>query len=324
MNSPFEGYEVDARLRPAPQDFAFELDHVLSSVVALEAKIPEDAFTAGTLGAHRIGNGAVIGPNGLVLTIGYLVMEAEEVLLTLNSGRQVHAHVLGVDPVTGFGLVQAMEPLGLPSLPIGDSRSLTAGDTVIVAGAGGRAHAAAGRVVARQPFAGYWEYLLDEALFTAPAHPHWSGAALIDELGRLVGIGSLNMLGQFGDDAVPINMFVPSELLPPILNDLTQGRPPHPPRPWLGVLAQELGSRVAVVGVNPGGPAARAELHAGDLLLAVGGRPVSDLAEFYRRLWALGPPGVTIPLRVQRDSDVFEVEIRSADRGALLRKPRYN
>jgi S1-C subfamily serine protease len=322
--SPFDGYEVEARMRPAAEGHPFDLDRALSAVVALEARIPDDAFTATTLGTERIGNGAVIGPNGLVLTIGYLVTEAQDVTLTLNDGRRVGAHVLGLDTVTGFGLVQALEPLHLPALPLGDSRRLTAGSPVIMVGAGGRSHAAAGHVLTRMPFAGYWEYLLDDAILTEPAHPHWSGAALIGATGELVGTGSLSLQRQSATGVTPLNMFVPSELLPPILDDLARGKPAHPPRPWLGVQTHELRGHLAVFGVSPRGPAARAELRAGDVILAIAGVPVSDLADFYKRLWALGPAGATVPLRIQREGDVFDLEIRSADRAALLRKPRFN
>jgi S1-C subfamily serine protease len=325
VTSPFDGYEVEARMRPSVQAYPFDLEQTLSAVVALEARVPPDAFTAETLGTDRLGNGAVIGPNGLVVTMGYLVMEAEDVTLTRNDGARIAAHVLGSDPVTGFGLVQALEPLGLPTLALGDSRSLQGGSPVVIAGAGGRTHAAAGQVLARMPFAGYWEYLLDDAIITEPAHPHWSGAALIGSTGELMGVGSLALQRQTRSGATrPINMFVPTELLPPILHDIARGKPAHPPRPWLGVLAQELGTHVVVVGVNPRGPAARAELRPGDVILAVAGDTVSDLAGFYTRLWAQGPAGVTIPLRVRREQDVFEVEIRSMDRTALMKRPRLN
>ena len=325
MTSPFDGFEVEARLRPTQRGYGFDLDQTLSAVVALEAQIPDDAFTAATLSTERIGNGTVIGAGGLVVTMGYLIMEAEEVTLTLGGGERVPAHALGSDPVTGLGLVQALEPLGLPSLPLGDSRSLKAGSPVIICGAGGRSHTAVGRVLTRMRFAGYWEYLLDNAIFTEPAHPHWSGAALIGVSGELVGVGSLSLQGQSrGGAAMPINMFVPTELLPPILDDLARGKPAHPARPWLGVLAQDLGPHVVIVGLNPRGPAARAELRPGDIVLAVAGVTVSDLADFYTQLWAQGPAGAMVPLRIQREDDVFDVEVRSVDRGAMLRKPKFN
>jgi S1-C subfamily serine protease len=322
--SPFEGYEVEARMRPKAQAYGFDLERALSAVVALEAQVPQDAFTAQGLGTERLGNGTVIGPNGLVLTIGYLITEAEHVVLTTNDGRRIAAHALGADPVTGFGLVQALEPLDLPTLPLGEARKLKADSPVVIAGAGGAAHAAAGHVLTRMPFAGYWEYMLDDAIMTEPAHPHWSGAALIGAGGDLVGVGSLSLQREASDGVAPLNMFVPIDLLPPILDDLARGRPAQPPRPWLGTLAQAMGGAVVLVGVNPGGPAARAELRAGDVILAVGGAPVADLAQFYTRMWAQGPAGAVIPLRIQREGDVFEVEVRSADRTALLRKPRFN
>lgn len=325
MTFPFDGFEVEAKMRPAPQEWPFDLDRALSSVVALEARVADDAFTAGSLGIERVGNAAVLNASGLVLTMGYLVMEAEEVVLTRNDGVRVDAHVLGVDPVTGLGLAQALSPLNLPALPLGDSRKLQAGARAVIIGAGGRAHAAAGRVLARMPFAGYWEYLLEDAIMTGPAHPHWSGAALVDESGALVGVGSLSLQGQTRDGRpTPMNMFVPAELLAPILDDLASGRPAHPPRPWLGVLAQDFSAQVVIVGVSPRGPAARAELRAGDIVQAVGGQPVTDLAEFYTALWSQGAPGAIIPLRIEREGDVFDLEVRSADRTALLKKPRLN
>jgi S1-C subfamily serine protease len=325
VTSPFDGYEVEPQLRPKAARYSFDLDLVLDSVVALEAQVPADAFTVASLGAYRIGNGVVLGSEGLVLTIGYLLMEANRVTLTANDGRQIPAHVLGSDPVTGFGLLHALEPLGLPGLPLGDSRRLKAGSSVILAGGGGRAHAAAGRVLTRQRFAGYWEYLLEDAIFTEPAHPHWSGAALIGAAGELMGVGSLSLQHRAADGEIAANnLFVPSELLPPILDDLARGRPAHEARPWLGVLAQDDGRHVAITGVSPGGPAARAELRAGDIILAVGGIAVTELSDFYTLMWASGPAGATIRLQVQRETDVFDLDVRSADRMAMMKKRRLN
>jgi S1-C subfamily serine protease len=323
--SPFTGLEVRKDMRPSARAFSFDLDHALLSVVALEASVPDDAFTATALGTERAGNAVLIDEHGLVLTIGYLITEAREVTLTTGDGRRVPAHVLGYDQPTGFGLVHALEPLNLPALTLGDSRRLRADDAVVIAGAGGQAHAAAGRIVAREPFAGYWEYMLDEALFTGPAHPHWSGAALIGPSGDLVGVGSLRVERDSSQgDVTPLNMCVPAELLAPILGDLARGRPTGPPRPWLGVFAQEVDDKVVILSVAGGGPAARAELRRGDVVRAVGGRPVSGLADFYRRLWKLGPAGVVALLTLERGGDVFDVEVRSIDRTSVLKKPRFN
>lgn len=324
MSSPFEGFEVEAHLRPSAERYDFDLEDALSAVVALEATIPHDAFTARGLGTERLGNGVVINANGLVLTIGYLITEAQDITLTLNNGRRVEAHALGVDPVSGLGLVQALRPLDVPALALGDSEQLGDEAAVIIAGGGGVAHAAAGKVLTRMPFAGYWEYLLDDAIMTEPAHPHWSGAALIGADGRLMGIGSLNLERRVRRGVKSLNMFVPTDLLPPILDDLARGHSPHPPRPWLGVISGEASDKVVIASVTPGSPAARAELRKGDLILAVDGVAVTDLADFYTRLWAQGPAGVRIPLTLQRERDVFDVEVRSADRSALLRKPKLN
>jgi S1-C subfamily serine protease len=324
LSSPFEGYEVEVEHRPAAEGWSFDLERTLSAVVALEATVPDDAFTARTLGTERLGNGVVIGMNGLVLTIGYLINEAQEITLTLNNGRRVEAHALGVDSHSGLGLVQALQPLDLPALQLGDSQALLDGDPVIIAGGGGRAHAAVGKVLTRMPFAGYWEYMLEDAIMTEPAHPHWSGAALIGAGGDLLGIGSLSLQRRLRRGIRPLNMFVPTDLLPPILDDLAQGKAPHPPRPWLGVISGEASDQIVITGVTPGSPASRAELRQGDLILAIDGAAVTDLADFYTRLWALGPAGVRVPLTLQREGDVFDVEVRSADRAGLMRKRRFN
>ena len=325
MTSPFNGFEVEEADRPRSDGFGFDLDRALSSVVALEAEVPKDAFTATVLGTERVGNGVVLREDGVVLTIGYLIMEAKQVTLTTVDGRRVPAHVLGVDNGSGFGLVHALEPLGLPALPLGDSRTLTNDSALVIAGGGGLAHAAQGVLVTREPFAGYWEYLLDEALFTAPAHPHWSGAALIGPKGDLVGLGSLRVEQQGPKGrATALNMSVPAERLPPVFEDLLRGRPSETPRPWIGLFAQALEEKLVVLGVSPGGPAAKAELRRGDIILALDQDRVDDLAGFYRALWALGPAGVEVPLTLSREGDVFDVRLRSADRTALLKKRRLN
>ncbi len=325
MASPFSGFEVEEADRPHKGGFAFDLDHALSSVVVLEAEAPSDAFTASSLGTERVGNGVVLSEDGVVLTIGYLVLEAEHVTLTTVDGRKVPAHVLGVDNASGFGLVHALEPLGLPALPLGDSRELTNDSALLIAGGGGRAHAAQGVLVTREPFAGYWEYLLDDALFTTPAHPHWSGAALIGPKGELVGLGSLRVEQQSSSDRpTALNMSVPIEKLKPVFDDLLRGRPNSSTRPWLGLLSQVVEDRLVVLGVSPGGPAAKAELRRGDIIVALAGEPVEDLAGFYRALWALGPAGVEAPLTLSREGDVFNVRIRSADRSTFLKKRKLN
>jgi len=233
-------WEIPGEIQPKPGDFAFDLDRALSAVLGLRATIPEDAFSAGTLGTERAGSGVLIRRDGLVLTIGYLVTEAETIWLTSMEGGAVPGHLLAYDQESGFGLVQALGRLNAPPIDLGIGLRVGAGDRAIMAAEGGRRHAIAARVVARQEFAGYWEYVLDRAIFTAPAHPLWGGAGLIGADGRLIGIGSLHVQRANGRELRrDVNMVVPIDLLPPILDDmLTYGRPNRPPRPWLGLIAQ--------------------------------------------------------------------------------------
>ena len=321
MARPEKDGKVPASLQPQPEDYGYDLDRALLAVVALRARVPEDAFTAGTLGTERVGSAVQIRDDGLLLTIGYLITEAAEVWLTTAEGRAVPGHVVGYDPVTGFGLVQALGDLRIPALALGASGQVEVGQPVVFAGAGGRAGALAGRLVARQEFVGYWEYLLEEALYTAPAHPLWGGAAVIGPRGDLVGIGSIQLGHDPGDGRVRVlNMSVPTDLLRPILDEmLALGQPGRPPRPWLGVSAVAEDERVLLVGVAAHGPAARAGLRKGDVVLAVARQPVRDEAGFFRAVWSLGQAGVDVPLLLERDGDRFEVSVTSGDRQRFLK-----
>jgi S1-C subfamily serine protease len=322
MASDLENWSIPAEFRPQPDDFSFDLAWSVSSTVGLRAVVSDDAYTAGILGTERIGHGIAIDGEGTVLTIGYLITEAEQVWLTTGERDIVSAYVLGVDQATGFGLVRAVHPLPVPPVELGNSHEATVGDQIIVAGGGRLDRSIGAQLVARQHFAGYWEYLLDEALFTAPAHPLWSGAAMIGRTGKLLGIGSLQLQERTRDGhVVPLNMVVPIELLPPILDDLMVGRPSAEPRPWLGVLADDSDERVVILGATPGGPAQRAELRSHDIILAVDATEVASLPDFYRALWASGPPGTKVPLTVEREGDVFEVQVTTRDRRTLLKAP---
>jgi S1-C subfamily serine protease len=310
-------------LQPRADEVAFDLASALAAVVSLRADVPEDAFTASILGTERSGNGVVIRDDGLVLTIGYLITEAETVWLTTNDRRVVQGYPLAYDFPTGFGLVQPLGSLGVKPLPRGSATSVEIEDDVIVIGNGGHAHALKARINDKREFAGYWEYVLDEALFTAPAHPEWSGAALVGDDGHLLGIGSLLVQEQVDEDTVHGNMFVPIDLLAPIIDDLTrQGRRSGLPRPWLGLYAAEVKEKLVVSALASGGPAELAGVRPGDLVLEVGGQRVSELAPFFRAMWRMGPAGTDIPLVLVRDGSRVDVKIHSADRGDFLKKPR--
>ena len=317
-------WKVPQAVQPRAEDYSYDLERTLSSVVGLHSIVPPDAFTADTLGVERAGNGVLID-DGLVLTVGYLITEAETVWLHLGDGHVMQGHALGLDQETGFGLVQALRKIDLPALEIGFSKSADIGERVVVGGAGGRTRSLAGRIAARQEFAGYWEYVLDEAIFTYPAHPNWGGTALISGTGKLIGIGSLQLERARGGKNEHLNMVVPIDLLNPILDDLRKfGRVNRPVRPWLGLYSTEIEDKVVVVGIAPKGPAARAEIKTGDVVVAVNGDRISTLAGMYRKIWMLGQAGVEVPLTLYRDGVTFDVRVNSSDRAKFLKGPRLH
>ncbi len=295
-------------------------DEVIRAVVGISALIPEDARTAAHLGVLRSGNGVVIDDDGLVLTIGYLIMEAERAAVTNADGNLVPAIPIAYDHGTGFGLLRATQPLGLKPVKLGDSAGLAEGAPVIIVSRGGRVPVMAARVSSRREFAGYWEYLLERAIFTVPPNPQYGGAALIDADGRLVGIGSLAVNDAVSDKKpVPGNMFVPIDVLKPILSDLVEkGRSSAPARPWLGVYPNENNGRVFVRRVAAGGPADDAGIKPGDVIMGVGGKRVKGMADFYRKIWARGSAGAEIPIDMlpigAASLDIRTVTVKSRDR----------
>jgi S1-C subfamily serine protease len=292
------------------------LDDLVSGVVHVKTFINPDGKTLESLGRDRDGTGIVIDDNGLILTIGYLMVEAHTAEVVTNDGHAVPADILGYDNDTGFGLLKAVLPLKVRPLAFGKSADVKAGDPVMVAGYGGAARAAPVRVVAKRQFAGYWEYLLDNALFTSPPYREWSGAALIDHDGKLIGVGSLVVGDATGKgDDVAGNMFVPIDLLPPILADLiADGHAAGAPRPWIGLYTQDVGGHLVVARVTAGTPADKAGLRQGDVIVGIGGAAVTSLPDFYRKMWARGTAGVTIPLDIRRDHEQRRVDVRSMNR----------
>lgn len=305
---------------PDPHALAFDLDRALSAMVLVHSRVPESALTAAGLGTERAGNGACIGEDGMILTIGYLVTEAEQVWLTSSEGQTAQGYVVGYDQESGFGLVRAVQPLDVPALRLGDSDSVKPGDAMIVAGHGGQEHAVNAKVTTKGEFAGYWEYVLDEAIFTFPAHPNWAGTGAIGMQGELLGIGSLlvQQITASGESA-SANMVVPIDLLKPIYEDLCNyGRRNAPARPWMGMQVQDVGDRLVVSSTYPGCPADEAGLKPGDIIVAVAGEQTGGLAPTFRRVWSLGPAGTEIPLTVLREGQTFDVVLHSIDRNLRL------
>ncbi len=301
-------------------------EDLLTAVVKLSAEVPAEARTARFLGTSREGSGVVIDGDGLVLTIGYLILESSSVTIGLGDGKSVPARFIAYDHATGLGLVRATAPLGVKALELGDSDALAERQQVLAASHGGVSQAVGAYVVSRRDFAAAWEYMVEKAIFTAPPHPQFGGAALIDGGGRLVGIGSLIVHNAAAENsAMPGNMFVPVNALKPILGDLlATGRSTARARPWLGLYSEEIRGRLFVTRVPPGGPAHAAGLIPGDLVLTVGGRPVSGLKDYYRKLWSLGPPGIQVPLTVLRGVEPTGFSVKSIDRHDWFsRRPGY-
>jgi len=311
------------RLQPRPEELPFDFEAAMRSVVLVHAEIPEEAFTAAILGTERIGHGTVIDADGLVVTIGYLITEANSIWLTTQDGTVVPGHALAYDPVSGFGLIQPLGPLGVPPIQRGSTGATAVGDSVIVIGHGGVEHSLDAKVIARREFAGYWEYLLDEALFTSPPHPQWGGTALVSQEGLLLGVGSLLVQETIGTETLDANMFVPIDLLEPILEDMKRlGRPARRPRPWLGMYTTPMQGNLVVGGLTQGGPAHRAGVRLGDVVLEVAGEPVADLADLFRRVWGTGSAGAEVSLTLARGKSTSHVRVTSADREDFLTKPR--
>ena len=307
--------------KPAATD-APSMERFFEAVVKVRTRAVPNARSAATLGQEREGTGIVIGDDGLILTIGYLIVEADDVQIVDGRGRTLPAQVAGYDHATGFGLVRTDGPAqgaAAPARRIGQARRARSGARSSTTTA--RAMSRSPRSYRKRPFTGSWEYLLDQAIFTSPPTANWSGAALVNRDLKLVGVGSLIVREVDADDAaVPGNMFVPIDALKPILADLAKtGQRAGPARPWLGVAADEVQGRLVVARVSPEGPGDKAGIHAGDIILGVGGEGVRTQAEFYRKVWGRGGAGADIPLRVLQGIDVREITVHSIDRVEYFR-----
>ncbi|MCW5575144.1 MAG: serine protease [Burkholderiales bacterium] len=317
----WSGRGLSAHLTPtAAAERELTLDQF--SVVKLTVRAVADARSARTLGPQREGTGVVIDSSGLVMTIGYLVTEADTVELATADGRKFAANVVGHDNATGLGLVRSLQPLPVKPVDFGQSSVASPRDMVLIVGFDGVAPA---YIVSKRPFVGYWEYLLDEAIYTAPATVNWQGAALLSREGKLLGIGSLAVGDAIGKGGIPGNMFVPIDTLKPVLGDfIANGRATTKPRPWLGISSQEVQGKVIVTRVTAEGPAEEAGLQAGDVIVGLSGQPLKGQADFYTRLWKTGEAGVEVTLDVLKGSRVEPVKVRSIARERHFRgKPVY-
>jgi len=317
---------VISKNKPNQKDFSFDLTKTFASMVSVQSRIPSDAFTASVLGTERAGNGIVIREDGLVLTIGYLITEAETIWLTDHTGKAVQGHVLGYDQESGLALLQALGKLDSEVIQLGKSSRLKENDKVVIAGHGGIGNSVSAEVIAIREFAGYWEYLLEAAIFTSPAHPNWGGTGLIGDNGELLGVGSLFIQHETtGDMTADGNMIVPIDLLEPIFDDLLAlGKPNKNARPWLGLFGAEVEGSIVVAALTSDGPAHQADIQVGDIIRYVSNNNVNSLAGFFKKVWALGEAGIEVPLIIDREGEILEVAISSIARADMLKRPKLH
>jgi serine protease Do len=300
---------------PAPAETG-SLEDLISAVVKIKTHINPEGRTVQGLGRDREGTGILIDSDGLILTIGYLMVEAYAAEIITNDGRTVPATIVGYDHESGFGLLRTIEPLKIKPFTFGKIADVKEKDIVVVASGGGASMVVPALVVSKREFVGNWEYLLDEAIYTSPPHPSWSGAALINREGKLIGVGSLIVGDAAGTkENNPGNVFVPIDRLAPILGDLlTEGRPAGPGRPWLGMNADDTHGRLMVGRVTPGGPADKAGVRRGDVIISVNGEATTSLPDFYRKVWSKGGAGAVIGLDVRNKDTVQHFDIQSINR----------
>jgi serine protease Do len=319
------GDDASGRAPAFTAEQAQSMERAARTVLGVQATAVEGARSAASLGRQREGSGIVISADGLVLTIGYLILEAETVSLTTHDGKRVPARVVAYDLATGFGLVQALAPLGIAPAALGGRTPTPGAFEPLLVASGGRASVwSLAQLVSRRPFSGYWEYHIDGALFTIPARRDHSGAGLFNTQGELLGVGSLFVSDPAapGQPGRPGNMFVPVELLPPILGELRQrGSSSASTRAWLGISCVERDDAVLVLRVNDDSPAEVAGLSAGDRITAIDGQPVSSLAMLWKTLWAGGAAERNVTLDIQRKGQAQRLVVHAVDRAKTLRRP---
>jgi len=306
--------------------FDFDLEQTLEAVVSIRTHIPENSYSADLLGTDRSGYGVIIREDGLIVTIGYIITESETVWIGLDKSKVVPGYVVANDYESGLGLVKPVMPVHLPKLDTGDLARLHIGDSVLIAGHGGTANMLESSVVGKAEFAGRWEYVLDEAIYTSPVYPDWAGAALIGQDGKLYGIGCLLIPDKKSGELISgTNLFVPVDTITPLIDQLCEfGARRSKPRPWMGILIQEESAQLVVAGIFYKCPADKAGIQPGDVITALNGKPVSGLTEFFRAVWSLGDAGIDIPLTVLRETSQFDMIVKSGDRESSFRRGLIN
>ena len=303
-------------MRRSTNPYNVDFDNTLSSIVSINTYAPENCFSAELLGTERSGHGVVIGDDGLIITVGYILTEAESIWIKTREKEAIEAYIVGNDFESGLGLIKAVEPLHVPKMTCGSLKDLHVNDSVMVAGYGGLGYTIEATIVEIKEFAGRWEYILDKAIYTSPVHPNWAGAALIGKEGKLYAIGCLLIQEVEQSDKVDgYNMFIPVETITPYIEEILEyGGRIKRPRPWLGMLVHDEDEQLIITGIFSGCPADKAGLKLGDIIISVNGKPVTKLSNLFREIWNLGESGVNVPLAIIRDGEKVDINVKSSDR----------
>ncbi len=318
-----EEWVFPSSLRPNPENLEFDLNKAINSVVKIKARISTAAFTAEILGTERIGSGVLINDQGLILTVGYLLTEADSIWVTTNFNQSIQAHVVAYDQATGLGLLQTLGPIDIEGSGLAAGNLPSPSDRIYFSSYGGIEHALQANIIRIDEFAGYWEYVLDKAIYTSPPHPQWGGAAIFNGQGHIIGIGSLFLQEIYEGQDQQGNLVIPTHLLAPIMQDLLEcGRSLAPARPWLGVYTIESEGKLLVSSLARHGPGEIAGVLKGDQIIGIGEVNASGLANFFRTVWSLGSAGVSVPLRILRKGNHLDLVINSIDRNEFLIKPQ--
>jgi len=314
---------ADTAPQASANDAAYQrLIDATNAVVAVKVKAIPNAHSNETLGDERVGSGVIIPRDNLILTIGYLILEADTIEVTDSDGQTFPASIVAYDPATGFGLVKTLAPLSQKPVKLGTAKGISQLDRLMIVNGGAEQSVSIATVVSKRHFAGYWEYMIDDAIFTSPPRLDHSGAALINKDGELVGIGSLFVMDAVTPgERMPGNMFVPIDLLTPVIDELVRtGSQREAKRPWLGVDSLEEDGRIKVMQVNEESPAAQAGIQPGDIILAVDGQKVTSLDNFYQKVWTSGPAGVDVPMTLLHGVDLRNVVVRTIERKQYMKQ----
>ena len=304
-------------------DFKKEnIERFYKSIVSVRSTVPAEARTASSLGVRREGNGVAINENH-ILTIGYIVIESESIEIGLSDGRRLPAKLVGYDHTSGFGIIKSVIPLKMPHLQLGNSDNINSEQDLLILPSPNRGAGSIVRSVSRRPFTGWWEYFVENPIYTTPANGLWAGAPILTENGEIVGIGSLFVSESVPGVPSPGNMSVPINLLKPILEDLiSSGRRKSKVQPYLGISSDDSNDQVIVTRVSDAGPAFQAGIKPQDVIMAINGSQVSNLKSFYQKLWKSGEAGITIELSVLRKGTIMNFKVKTVDRLDYFFKPQ--